>query len=72
MGGDPKRVRSQVQERAHDAAEVHVPAAEAGEVDVIAAYTSDGRIARMTSSCWTTEGDPPYDAIVLVAPKTRE
>ena len=47
------------------------PAAEAGEVDVIAGYTSDGRIARHGLVVLTDprQAIPPYDAIMLVAPK---
>jgi osmoprotectant transport system permease protein len=47
------------------------PAAAAGEVDVISAYTSDGRV---TQHDLVVLGDPkqaipPYDAIILVAPR---
>jgi osmoprotectant transport system permease protein len=47
------------------------PAAEAGEVDVIAGYTSDGRIARYGLVVLEDpkHAIPPYDAIVLVSPK---
>jgi osmoprotectant transport system permease protein len=47
------------------------PAAEAGEVDVIAGYTSDGRIARHGLVVLTDprQAIPPYDAITLVAPR---
>jgi osmoprotectant transport system permease protein len=47
------------------------PAAEAGEVDVIAGYTSDGRITRygLVVLDDPRQAIPPYDAIVLVAPK---
>ena len=47
------------------------PAAEAGEVDVIAAYTSDGRIARhgLVVLDDPRQAIPPYDAIVLVPPR---
>ena len=47
------------------------PAAEAGEVDVIAGYTSDGRIARhgLVVLDDPRQAIPPYDAIVLVSPK---
>jgi osmoprotectant transport system permease protein len=47
------------------------PAAEAGEVDVIAGYTSDGRIARhgLVVLDDPRQAIPPYDAIVLLAPK---
>jgi osmoprotectant transport system permease protein len=46
-------------------------AAAAGEVDVIAAYTSDGRIARfdLTVLADPKRAIPPYDAILLVGPK---
>jgi osmoprotectant transport system permease protein len=47
------------------------PAAEAGEVDVIAGYTSDGRIAQHHLVVLTDprQAIPPYDAIVLVSPR---
>ena len=47
------------------------PAAAAGEIDVIAAYTSDGRIARHDLLVLDDPKGaiPPYDAILLVAPK---
>jgi osmoprotectant transport system permease protein len=52
-------------------AEFMYAAAEAGEVDVIAGYTSDGRIARYGLVVLTDprQAIPPYDAIVLVSPK---
>ncbi len=47
------------------------PAAAAGEVDVISAYTSEGRIAQydLTVLDDPRHAIPPYDAILLVAPK---
>jgi osmoprotectant transport system permease protein len=47
------------------------PAAAAGEVDVIAAYTSDGRIAQHDLVVLEDpkRAIPPYDAILLVADK---
>jgi osmoprotectant transport system permease protein len=47
------------------------PAAEAGEVEVIAGYTSDGRIARhgLVVLEDPRQAIPPYDAIMLVSPK---
>jgi osmoprotectant transport system permease protein len=47
------------------------PAAEAGEVEVIAAHTSDGRIARhgLVVLDDPRQAIPPYDAIVLVSRK---
>jgi osmoprotectant transport system substrate-binding protein/osmoprotectant transport system permease protein len=47
------------------------PAAESGEVEVIAGYTSDGRIARhgLVVLDDPRHAIPPYDAILLVAPK---
>jgi osmoprotectant transport system permease protein len=47
------------------------PAAAAGEVDVISAYTSDGRIARYDLRVLEDpkQAIPPYDAILLVAPR---
>jgi osmoprotectant transport system permease protein len=52
-------------------AEFMYPAAAAGEVDVIAAYTSDGRIAQydLTVLDDPRHAIPPYDAILLVSPK---
>jgi osmoprotectant transport system permease protein len=52
-------------------AEFMYPAAEAGDVDVIAGYTSDGRIARHGLVVLTDprQAIPPYDAIVLVSPR---
>ena len=52
-------------------AEFMYPAAAAGEVDVISAYSSDGRIDQFALR---TLGDPkqaipPYDAILLISPK---
>jgi osmoprotectant transport system permease protein len=46
-------------------------AAGAGEIDVIAAYTSDGRIARHDLVVLedSKHAIPPYDAILLVSPK---
>lgn len=43
----------------------------AGEVDVIAGYTSDGLIAKyeLVALDDNRHAIPPYDAIVLVAPK---
>jgi osmoprotectant transport system permease protein len=47
------------------------PAVAAREIDVISAYTSDGRVAQFDLQ--TIDDDrgaiPPYDAIVLVSPK---
>jgi osmoprotectant transport system permease protein len=47
------------------------PAVVAGEVDVITAYTSDGRIARhdLVALADPKQAIPPYDAILLAAPK---
>lgn len=47
------------------------PAVGAGEVDVIAGYTSDGRIAqhKLIVLSDPRQAIPPYDAIVLLAPK---
>ena len=47
------------------------PAAAAGEVDVISAYTSDGRIAQFDLQVLDDprHAIPPYDAILLVSPK---
>ncbi len=46
-------------------------AAASGEVDVIAGYTSDGLIAKYDLAVLEDVGHaiPPYDAIVLIAPK---
>ena len=50
------------------------PAAAAGEVDVISAYTSDGRIAKhgLVVLDDPQQAIPPYDAIVLIAPKRAD
>ena len=47
------------------------PAVAAGEVDVISAYTSDGRIAQFGLQVLADDKQaiPPYDAILLVSPK---
>jgi osmoprotectant transport system permease protein len=47
------------------------PAAAAGEVDVISAYTSDGRIAQHDLVVLEDpkQAIPPYDAILLIAPR---
>jgi len=47
------------------------PAVAAGEVDVISAYTSDGRIAQhdLVVLADPKHAIPPYDAILLTAPK---
>jgi osmoprotectant transport system permease protein len=52
-------------------AEFMYPAAAAGEVDVIAAYTSDGRIAQFGLQVLDDprHAVPPYDAILLVSPR---
>jgi osmoprotectant transport system permease protein len=52
-------------------AEFMYPAIAAGEVDVIAAYTSDGRIAQYDLDVLADpkHAIPPYDAILLIAPK---
>ena len=48
-------------------------AAAQGEVDVISGYTSDGRLAHPIWRCSTIprRAIPPYDAILLLAPKRR-
>jgi osmoprotectant transport system permease protein len=52
-------------------AEFMYPAVAAGEVDVISAYTSDGRIAQFGLKVLDDPRNaiPPYDAILLVSPK---
>jgi osmoprotectant transport system substrate-binding protein/osmoprotectant transport system permease protein len=52
-------------------AEFMYPAAGAGEVDVISAYTSDGRIAEYDLVVLDDpkQAIPPYDAILLVSPR---
>jgi osmoprotectant transport system permease protein len=59
------RVQRQMQ------AEFMYPAAASGEVDVIAAYTSDGRIAKyeLTVLEDSKRAIPPYDAMLLLAPR---
>jgi osmoprotectant transport system permease protein len=55
-------------------AEFMYPAIAAGEVDVIAAYTSDGRIAQYDLDVLADpkQAIPPYDAILLIAPKRAD
>ena len=45
-----------------------------GEVDVIAAYTSDGQIATndLAILADNRHAIPPYDAILLISPKRAE
>jgi osmoprotectant transport system substrate-binding protein/osmoprotectant transport system permease protein len=52
-------------------AEFMYPAAAAGEIDVISAYTSDGRVAQFGLQVLDDpkHAIPPYDAILLVSPK---
>jgi len=52
-------------------AEFMYPAVAAGDVDVIAAYTSDGRIAQydLVVLADPKQAIPPYDAILLVSPR---
>jgi osmoprotectant transport system permease protein len=52
-------------------AEFMYPAVAAGEIDVISAYTSDGRIAKhdLVVLDDPKRAIPPYDAILLIAPK---
>jgi osmoprotectant transport system permease protein len=52
-------------------AEFMYPAAAAGDVDAIAAYTSDGRIAQYGLKVLDDprHAIPPYDAILLISPK---
>jgi osmoprotectant transport system permease protein len=52
-------------------AEFMYPAAAAGEVDVISAYSSDGRIDEFGLAVLDDprQAIPPYDAILLVSPK---
>jgi len=47
------------------------PAIEGGDVDIIAAYTSDGRVAQYGLTTLTDDrrAIPPYDAIVLISPR---
>jgi len=47
------------------------PAAANGDVDVVAAYSSDGRISQfdLVTLADPKQAIPPYDAILLVAPK---
>ena len=55
-------------------AEFMYQAAAAGEVDVISAYTSDGRIAEYDLVVLEDprQAIPPYDAILLVSPRRAE
>ena len=47
------------------------PAVAAGDVDVISAYTSDGRVAQYDLATIADDRNaiPPYDAIILISPK---
>jgi osmoprotectant transport system substrate-binding protein/osmoprotectant transport system permease protein len=55
-------------------AEFMYPAAAAGEVDVISAYTSDGRIAQYDLVVLDDpkQAIPPYDAVLLVSPRRTD
>src|SRR5262249_29053632 len=55
-------------------AEFMSPAAAAGDVDVISAYTSDGRIAQYSLKVLVDprQALPPYDAILLLASKRAD
>jgi osmoprotectant transport system permease protein len=55
-------------------AELMYPAAGAAEVDVISAYTSDGRIAEYDLVVLEDpkQAIPPYDAILLVSPRRAD
>jgi osmoprotectant transport system permease protein len=55
-------------------AEFMYPAAANGEVDVISAYTSDGRIAQydLVVLADPRQAIPPYDAILLASPRRAE
>jgi osmoprotectant transport system permease protein len=55
-------------------AEFMYPAAAAGEVDVITAYTSDGRVAGHDLLILDDprHAIPPYDAVLLVSPRRAE
>ena len=50
------------------------PAAAAGEVDVVSAYTSEGRVAQYDLVVLDDprHAIPPYDAIILVAPRDAD
>ena len=52
-------------------AEFMYPAVTAGEIDIISAYTSDGRIAQFDLQVLDDprHAIPPYDAILLISPK---
>jgi osmoprotectant transport system permease protein len=52
-------------------AEFMYPAVVVGDVDVISAYTSDGRIAQngLVVLDDPKHAIPPYDAVLLIAPK---
>ena len=55
-------------------AEFMYPAIAAGEVDMISAYTSDGRIAQYDLVVLDDpkHAIPPYDAVLLIAPKRAD
>ena len=71
MEGDPRSLWPALPQPAHHAVGLHVQAAASGDVDVISAYTSDGRIAQfdLTVLDDPKHAIPPYDAILLLSPK---
>src|SRR6185312_852594 len=50
------------------------PAVKAGDVDVIAGYTSDGRISEfdLVALDDPKQAIPPYDAILMIAPHRKD
>ena len=71
MGGGPQGLRPEVPRAAQMQPEFMYPAAAHGEVDVIAAYTSDGRIAQLDLVVLDDpkHAIPPYDAVLLISPQ---
>jgi osmoprotectant transport system permease protein len=55
-------------------AEIMYPAVVAGDVDVIAAYSSDGRIAKfdLVTLDDPKQAIPPYDAILMISPQRKD
>ena len=73
-GRHSQKPMGSVPRAAADAAGLHVCRVDSGEVDVISAYTSDGRIAKYDLIVLDDprHAIPPYDAIVLISPRRAD
>ena len=72
MEGDPRRPMAlHFRQQRTMQSDFMYQAARAGDVDVVSAYTSDGRIAQFDLAVLDDpkHAIPPYDAILLLAPK---